>query len=738
MAKPAVRAAGGFRAIFYFVKKALSAGGLWKSWKRLRSNNACKTCALGMGGQAGGLVDEGGHFPSVCKKSIQVQAGDMAAAIPEGFFRFTSIEQMAGMSPAQLEAQGRLAFPIIAEPGDRYYRPISWEEAYDKTAAALRAAPPEEAFFYASGRSSNEAAFLFQLFARAYGSANIHNCSYYCHQASGVALSKIYGSGTASVVLEDLHKADFVMVIGANPPSNHPRLITQLMQLRRRGGKVLVVNPLKELGLQRFRVPSDWRSLLFGSSIANLYIQPHIGADIALLKAILKGVIEGGGVDEQFVSEHATGWAEVEADARAQNADQLAEAAGVPRAQIDQAVEMILSAKRGIFCWAMGITHHAHGVDNILELANLAMARGWLGREGAGLLPIRGHSNVQGVGSVGVAPALKAAFAEQMEARYGITVPAESGQDTYASMMAALEGRIRVSVQLGGNLYHSNPDADWAARALQNIPLTFQVSTQLNTGHAHGRGKTTIVVPALVRDEETQLTMQESMFNFVRISDGGQEAPEGEPRSEVDIIASLAERVLPERRFDWSELRSHEALRKAIGAVVPGYQPAGNVDPERKEFQVVGRTFHAPRFGTEDGKARFHVTQVPEYSRGPDEYQLMTIRSEGQFNTVVYEEEDLYRGNTTRDVVMMSAEDAERNGWSEGERVRVTTEVGSMSASVAITDIRAGNLAMYFPEANCLVPRKLDALSKTPAFKSVQARLESESGRQSEPVAEAG
>ena len=730
MAEPMVRAAGGFRAIWYFVKKALAAGGLVKTWKRLRSRNACKTCALGMGGQAGGMVDETGHFPSVCKKSIQVQAGDMAGPIPEGFFRFTSLDKLAQMSPAQLEAQGRLAFPIIAEPGDRHYRRATWDEAIAKTAAALKNTPPHEAFFYSSGRSSNEAAFLFQLVARAWGTANIHNCSYYCHQASGVALSKVYGTGTASIVLEDMAKADFVLVIGANPPSNHPRLITQLMELKRRGGKVMVINPLRELGLERFRVPSDWRSLLFGTKIADLYLQPHIGADIALLKALLKGVIEGGGVDEEFVAAHTEGWDAVEADARGKDMDALALTAGVPRAQLDEAVKMLLGAKRGIFCWAMGLTHHAHGVDNILALSNLAMARGWLGREGAGLLPIRGHSNVQGIGSVGVTPALKAAFSRELEKRYGITVPEEPGQDTYASMVAALEGRIRVSVQLGGNLYGSNPDANWAARALQSVPLNFQVSTQLNTGHAHGRGKTTIVVPALVRDEETQVTTQESMFNFVRVSSGGEACPAGEPRSEVDIIADLAERILPTGRFDWSELRSHAALRRAIGAIVPGYEPSGNVDPENKEFQVVGRTFHAPRFATESGKARFHVTHQPEIPRSAADFYLMTIRSEGQFNTVVYEEEDLYRGNTKRDVVMMSAEDAERNGWSEGDRVRVTTEAGSMVASVAVTRIRSGNIAMYYPESNCLVPRKLDARSKTPAFKGVRASLESESAEQ--------
>ena len=318
MAKPRVKAAGGMAATWYVLKKGREAGGYWKLYKRLRSRNACKTCALGMGGQRGGMVNEAGHFPEVCKKSVQAQAGDMAGHIPEAYFVRTSIDQMGRLTSLEFEKLGRLVFPVVARDGDTHYRRVSWHEAYELAAAAFAEAVPAETFFYSSGRSSNEAAFLLQLVARAYGTPNIHNCSYYCHQASGVALNGIYGSGTGSITLEDISLADVVVLAGANPASNHPRLITQLANLKRRGGKVIVVNPLKELGLTRFRIPSQVRSMFFGSSVSDIYLQPHVGGDAALFMAILKGLIEAGAVDQHFIDQATDGWEALRASIEAQ------------------------------------------------------------------------------------------------------------------------------------------------------------------------------------------------------------------------------------------------------------------------------------------------------------------------------------------------------------------------------------------------------------------------------------
>ncbi len=449
-----------------------------------------------------------------------------------------------------------------------------------------------------------------QLVARAYGTANIHNCSFYCHNASSVALSDIYGSGTASTTLEDLSTTDLVIVAGANPASNHPRLVTQLIRLRRRGGKVIVVNPISELGLRRFRLPSDARSLAAGSKVSDLYLQPRIGGDIALFTALLKLVDS----DADYLERHTAGLEPVREHLAALDLDELADRSGVAVDDIRTAAALVSGAGRGIAMWSMGLTHHAHGTDNIRALGNLVLARGWLGRPGGGLMPIRGHSNVQGVGSMGVAPGLKDAFARELERRFAIDVPDTPGQDTYASMQAAHAGRIDVAVLVGGNLWGSNPDSTWASEALRNVGLTVGLTTKLNPGHFHGNGRTSVLLPVLARDEESQATTQESMFNYVRLSSGGRPCIAGEMRSETDVLASLADAAMGRDRFDWTTLRSHTSLRESIAAVVPGYQALARVETDG-EFQVSGRTFHEPHFDTQDGKAHFHVVEVPPVTR---------------------------------------------------------------------------------------------------------------------------
>ena len=724
MPKPRVSAGGGLAALAYTWKKGRETGGVWKLYRRMRSKNACKTCAYGMGGQHGGMVNEHRSFPEVCKKSIQAQAGDMQAPLTEAFFRAHAIAELETWTSRRLEAAGRLAFPVTWAEGDTHFRRCGWDDALDRVATALKTSPREEAFFYSSGRSSNEAAFLMQVFARAYGTANIHNCSFYCHQASGVALGRVVGSGTSTLVLDDLDRADLAIVAGANPSSNHPRLIVKLIEIRERGGTVIVINPVRELGLVRFKVPSRPASFIFGSDVSDLYLQPHVGSDIAVFKALLKAIVERNGVDRDYVRDHVDGWDAVEGDLRAVAWETLLTASGLTRAQVEAAAEAIAKARRGVMLWAMGLTHHEHGVDNVLALANVALARGWVGREGCGLLPIRGHSNVQGVGSVGFAPALKAAFADKMEEVYGIPARGISGLDTFRCMEAAEAGRMRVAVLLGGNLFASNPDRTWAARAMQRIGTTCHITTKLNEGHVHGRGRFHVLLPVRARDEETQATTQESMFNYVRLSDGGEPAPEGEIRSEVEVVCALAGRILPPGPFPFEAMRSHDAVRRAMAAVVPGFEPVGSIGATRKEFQIPGRTFHVPVFTTSTGKARATVPAMPSFHVGAHEFRLMTLRSEGQFNTVVYEDEDLYRGTTRRDVVMMSETDAEQLGLREDDAVDVVTETGRLRVVVALIDIPAGNLAMYYPEANAIVPRKVDPQSGTPAFKSVVARLE--------------
>jgi len=722
MSKP-MRAGGGLAAVRYTLARGREAGGVLRLTRRLQTRNACKTCAVGMGGQQGGMRNESGSFPEVCKKSVQAQAADMQPPISESFFSEHSIADLECWSPRRIEAAGRLGFPIMWQVGATHFRRMAWSDAYRIAADALRAVAPARTFFYSSGRSSNEAAFLLQCFARVLGTNNVNNCSYYCHQASGVALQRAIGSSTATVVLDDLEHADLAVIIGANPASNHPRLMTQLIDLRRRGGHVIVINPLKEVGLLRFRVPSDWRSMLFGSEVCDLYLQPHVGADIALLKALLKGVVENGSVERSFLAAHVEGWDAVESDVCSAARQDLLQECGVPPDQVNSAIDLLTRSQRTIFCWAMGITQHAHGVDNVQAIVNLALSRGMLAKRGAGLLPIRGHSNVQGVGSVGVSPVLKAEFARRLEQLYGIEMPNEPGLHTLASVEAADRGYIDCAVLLGGNLFSATPDRRWAGEALRKIGTTVYVTTKLNEGHIHGRGRTCLVLPALARDEERQCTTQESMFNYVRLSDGGASAASDEMCSEVEIIATLAGMVLPPGPVDFGAMRDHRAIRAAIAAVVPGFEPIGEIDESKREFQVNARTLHAPTFATATGKAHAAVTAVPRWQMAAGEFRLMTLRSEGQFNTVVYEDEDIYRGNERRDVVMMNEADAASLNLRRDQRVVVYNDTGRWEVVVRFAPLPRGNLAMYYPEANVLIPRRIDPASATPVFKSTTARV---------------
>ena len=722
-----LRAGGGLAAVRYTLAKAREAGGIVRLTRRMSTHNACKTCAVGMGGQQGGMRNEGGSFPEVCKKSVQAQASDMQAPIPESFFRERSVADLERLTSRELEHAGRLGFPILWRRGDSHFRRIGWPEAHALAAAAMRAASPERAFFYASGRSSNEAGFLLQCVARVWGTNNVNNCSYYCHQASGVALQRAIGSSTATVALEDLDRADLAVIVGANPASNHPRLITKLVELRRRGGHVIVINPLRELGLVRFRVPSDWRSMLFGSEVSDLYLQPHVGGDIALLKLLLADVVARGATDPSFLAARVSGWDRVAADLATADRATLLAACGVPAAEIERAVALLAGSRATIFAWAMGITQHAHGVDNVQAIVNLALARGMLGRPGAGLLPIRGHSNVQGVGSVGVSPGLKAEFVRRLEELYGIRMPAGEGLHTLASLEASARGAIDFAFLLGGNLFGASPDRHWSRDALQNVGTTVYVTTKLNEGHVHGRGHTTLVLPTLARDEEHQCTTQESMFSYVRVSSGGAAPASDEMLSEVEIIATLAGNVLPAGPVDFTALRDHDAIRAAIARVVPGYAQLAEVDARsgRGEFAIPGRRLAvAATLATPSGKAEAAVTPVPELALGPGEIRLMTLRSEGQFNTVVYDEEDVYRGNERRDVVMLNEDDARARGLRRDQRVRVANATGALDVLVRFAPLPAGNAAMYYPEANVLIPRIADPASGTPVFKSTTATIE--------------
>jgi molybdopterin-dependent oxidoreductase alpha subunit len=734
-----VTTGGGWAAVGYTFEKSLKAyGGPFAFWRRMSSRNSCKTCALGMGGQQGGMRNEAGHFPEFCKKSVQAMAADMQPPIAADFFERHSITALAKLSPRELENLGRLSYPVVREPGSGYYHRISWDQALDRIASALRRTQPRRSFFYSSGRSSNEAAFLLQWLARVYGTNNVNNCSYYCHQASGVGLGQSIGSTTATVTLDDLEHADFAMVIGANPASNHPRLVTQLVKLRERGGTVVIVNPLRETGMDRFNIPSLPKSLFFGSTVNDCYVQPRIGGDIALLKGMLKVVIEETAIDTEFIQGHTSGFDTVRAQLATESLYDLAENAGLTPETLIELGRMYAASKNAIFMWAMGITHHQHGVDNVLAIANLALARGMVGRPLAGLMPIRGHSNVQGIGSVGFAPELKSGFLKAMEGMYGLKAPDEAGLDSINSIHAAHRGEIDFALCMGGNFYAANPDLTYAGEALGRIRTTVHINTKLNQGHVcvdPERDDTEVfILPTCVRDEELQATTQESMFSYVRLSDGGMTPPSKELKSEVEIITSIGARLLPANGpVDFSLLRNHDEIRRVMAQVVPGYEKVKELGKTKEEFHVDGRVRHEPHFPLPGGRAVFMTIETPVDDLKDGELRLMTIRSEGQFNTVVYEEHDRYRNQPSRDVILMHHDDIAAFGLREGEQVTVRSDVGMMAnIRVAAYDIARGSAAMYYPEANVLVHTRVDPKSGTPAYKNVRVRVVEADRRTSE------
>ena len=720
MAKQTV--GGGPKKVLYALSTARRIG-LKNSAKALTSHNACKACGLGMGGQRGGMVNELGEFPSVCNKSIQAQSTDIQQPIPVEVLTH-SLDELRELDGYELEHLGRLGTPIYKPAGGDRYRPVDWDWALNHAAERLKSTDPDRSFFYSSGRSSNEAGFVFQLLARAWGTNNVNNCSYYCHQATGVGLDTTIGTGTSTVELADLGLADFLMVIGANPSSNHPRFIHQLKAVRERGGEVVFINPAKEPGLVKFAVPKSPRSMLAGGTdIASDYLQPRIGGDIALLKGLAKAVMALGAEDGAYLSGYCAGFAEWREDIEAQDWPTIAAQSGVARADIERVAALYAKAKNAVFAWGMGVTHHIHGCDTVEYIAGLALLRGMIGRPGAGLLPLRGHSNVQGIGTIGVKPVLAEEVMDAMERAFGIALPKSKGHDTMAAMKAAETGQINAAIIMGGNLLQANPQSDWARGAMDRIDFKLFLTTTINRGHVDGvdMGES-LILPVTARDEEWQPTTQESMFNYVRLSDGGIDRLDN-VRPEVTILADLASRLLPDSPIDWQAFKQHRTIREAIAKIVPGMEPLADIDVAKAEFHIANRLLHKPVFNTSDGKAHFVTRETPTPHESP--LMLTTVRSEGQFNTIIYERTDSYRGNADRWTVMLSEKDIAAHGLSEGGIATLVSKHGRMEGvTIKAFDLAKGSVMAYYPEANVLTGTDVDPRSKTPSFKATPVWFE--------------
>ncbi|WP_329812082.1 FdhF/YdeP family oxidoreductase [Streptomyces sp. GSL17-113] len=681
------------------------------------------------------------HTAEFCENGAKAVAEEATTRrVTRAFFAEHPVEDLARRSGYWLGQQGRLTEPMyLPEGGDRY-EPISWDDAFALIAEDLRALPsPDEAVFYTSGRTSNEAAFLYQLFAREYGTNNLPDCSNMCHESSGSALTETLGVGKGSVLLEDLYKADLIIVAGQNPGTNHPRMLSALEKAKAGGARIITVNPLPEAGMERFKNPQTPKGLAAGGTpLTDLFLQIRIGGDQALFRALNRLILERDAVDEEFVGAYTHGFEEFAEAARAADWDETLAATGLERAEIERALEMVLASRRTVVCWAMGLTQHKHSVPTIREVVNFLLLRGNIGRPGAGVCPVRGHSNVQGDRTMGIFERPAPAFLDALEKEFGFAPPREHGYDVVRAIRAMRDGKVKVFFAMGGNFVAASPDTEVTEAAMRRARLTVHVSTKLNRSHCV-TGARALILPTLGRTERDTgpggdrfVTVEDSM-GMVHASRGRLAPASPHLLSEPVIVARLARAVLGGKSATpWEELADDYALiRDRIARVVPGFE-----DFNAKVARPGGFALpHAPRderrFPTATGKANFTAAPV-EYPRVPEgRLLLQTLRSHDQYNTTVYGLDDRYRGiKNGRRVVLVRPQDALRLGLPDGSYADLTSEWSDGRERVARGfrvvhyPTAPGCAAAYYPETNVLVP--LDATadtSNTPASKSVVIRL---------------
>jgi molybdopterin-dependent oxidoreductase alpha subunit len=694
----------------------------------------------------------GRKLAEFCENGAKAVAEEATKRVvtPE-FFARHSIADLEGRPEYWLSQQGRLTHPVVLRPGDDHYRPISWDDAYRLIADELRAlASPNEAVFYTSGRTSNEAAFLYQLMVRSFGTNNLPDCSNMCHESSGAALVEAIGIGKGSVTVEDVTKADLIVIAGQNPGTNHPRMLSVLEKAKANGAKIIAVNPLPEAGLIRFKDPQKVHGVVgHGIPIADEFVQIRLGGDMALFAGLGRLLLEaddaapGTVVDRDFIATHCANFEEYEARTRAIDLDTVLAATGIDRAQLELMAKMMAASERTIVCWAMGLTQHRHAVPMISEIANVLLMRGMIGKPGAGLCPVRGHSNVQGDRTMGIWEKMPEAFLAALDDRFGIVSPREHGVDTVDAIRAMRDGRAKVFMGMGGNFAMATPDTAVTEAALRSCSLTVQVSTKLNRSHVV-HGSTALILPSLGRTDrdiqngaKQQVSVEDSM-SMVHLSRGSLHPPSDQVRSEVAIVCQLARALLgPDHPVQWEQFNNdYDTIRDAIAAVVPGCEDYNRKVRQPDGFQLPHGPRDAREFPTSTGKANFSADPLEWVPVPEGRLVLQTLRSHDQYNTTIYGLDDRYRGvKGGRRVIFVNPADIERFGLAEGDRVDLVSEFTAGDGHVQERRAKdfmvvpystpVGNAAAYYPETNPLVP--LDhtaAKSNTPVSKAIVIRME--------------
>jgi molybdopterin-dependent oxidoreductase alpha subunit len=657
------------------------------------------------------------------------------------FFHRHSVAELADHTDHWLNEQGRIAHPMVLRPGATHYEPLSWDEAFDLIGAELRhLASPNEGVFYTSGRTSNETAFLFQLFARAYGTNNLPDCSNMCHESSGTGLKETLGVGKGTVQLEDFDVADAIFIVGQNPGTNHPRMLTTLELASKRGAMIVSVNPLAESGTMRFAHPQNPVELLGDSTpIARMHVPVRINGDVAFFQGMMKAMLEeeerrpGSVLDREFIDTYTDGFADLERAIGERSWGAVVESSGVSEDAIRAAARVAIESKATVVCWAMGLTQHRNAVDNIQAVVDFLLLRGMVGKPGAGVCPVRGHSNVQGDRTMGIFHEMPGPWLDRLGKEFHFAPPRDVGLDTVEAIHAMHSGKAKVFFAMGGNFLSAAPDTERTAEALRRCRLTAHVSTKLHRGHLV-TGAQGLILPCLGRTEvdlqngHAQYVTVEDSMGLVHASHGSLPPASEHLLSETRIIARLARATLGTSGppIEWEALADdYDRIRESIGRVVPGCE--SYLEKVRIPGGFALRNAVRERvFDTKSGKARFTVHELPDHRLAPGQLLMMTVRSHDQYNTTVYGLDDRYRGvRGGRRVVLMNATDAAELGYAQGEWVDITSHFGqerrvARRFRVAHYDIPRGCCATYFPEANVLVPLgSVARKSNTPASKSV-------------------
>jgi len=751
-------AAAGIPAILKTMQYGLAEMGVNHTLKTLLKINQkdgfdCQSCAWPS-------PDGKRHIAEFCENGAKAAASEATTrrVTPE-FFQKWSVDELADQTDFWLNEQGRLTHPMVLRPGQRHYEPIEWSDAFALIAEELnRLNSPDEAAFYTSGRTSNEAAFLYQLFVRQFGTNNLPDCSNMCHESSGTGLVESIGVGKSTVTFGDFSETDLVFIIGQNPGTNHPRMLTTLQNAKQNGAKIIAINPLPEVGLMRVKNPNpqEYHNPLAypvdllgkGFKLADLFLQVRINGDVAVLKGIMKAIVEeedrrpGQVLDHEFIKEHTAGFDDFASDLRRTSWEEIAEESGVPKVQIVEAGQMMASAKRMIGCWAMGLTQHKNGVDNVEAAINLLLLGGHMGRPGAGACCVRGHSNVQGDRTMGIWERMPQGFLDDLGREFNFTPPSKQGCDTVDTLKAMHERAIKVFFAMGGNFLSATPDTCYTAEALRRCRLTAQVSTKLNRAHLV-TGEQALILPCLGRSEKDrqaageQFVTVEDALNVISSSRGVIDPASPHLLSEPAIVAGLAKATLGRRStVDWdAQVADYDRIRDHISRVIPGFE-----DFNRR---IRADIFYLPNaarnrvFKTRTGKANFIVHPIPRHELKPGEFLMATIRSHDQFNTTIYGLNDRYRGVFGgRRVIFLNAIDLEEAGLSAGQFVDIISHFNGEERvachfQVVPYEISRRCAATYYPETNVLVPvGSVADKSNTPVFKSVHISLKPAHGSQ--------